>query len=64
MESVSCIYLVLDQDGEEHRRSLDRNPGPGYDTLLLRIIPGYILSAFPHRQFHRLPSSITLNIAG
>ena len=32
-----------------------RNPGPGYDTLLLRLIPGDLLSAFPHRQFHTLP---------
>ena len=35
--------------------ALDRNPGLGYDTLLLRIIPGDLLSAFPHRQFHTLP---------
>ena len=35
--------------------ALDRNPGPGYDTLLLRMIPGGLLSAFPHRQFHTLP---------
>ena len=32
-----------------------RNPGPGYDTLLLRMIPGDLLSAFPHRQFNTLP---------
>ena len=35
--------------------ALDRNPGPGYDTLLLRMIPGDLLSACPHRQFHTLP---------
>ena len=35
--------------------TLDRNPGPGYNTLLLRLIPGNILSACPHRQFHTLP---------
>ena len=35
--------------------ALDRNPGPGYDTLLLRMIPGDLISAFPHRQFHTLP---------
>ena len=35
--------------------STDRNPGPGYATLLLRMIPGDLLSAFPHRQFHTLP---------
>ena len=35
--------------------ALDRNPGTGYDTLLLRMIPGDLLSAFPHRQFNTLP---------
>ena len=35
--------------------ALDRNPGPWYDTLLLRLIPGDLLSACPHRQFHTLP---------
>ena len=41
--------------GSEGHVALDRNPGPGYDTLLLRMIPGVLLSAFPHRQFHTLP---------
>ena len=41
--------------GSEGHVELDRNPGPGYDTLLLRLIPGDLLSAFPHRQFHTLP---------
>ena len=41
--------------GSEGHVALDRNPGPGYDTLLLRMIPGDLLSAFPHRQFHTLP---------
>ena len=36
-------------------KALDRNPGPGYNTLLLRLIPGDPLSACPHRQFHTLP---------
>ena len=43
--------------------ALDRNQGPGYDTLLLRLIKGDLLSACPHRQFHTLPSlfdSLTL----
>ena len=35
--------------------ALDRNPGPGYNTLLLRMVPGDLLSACPHRQFHTLP---------
>ena len=42
--------------GSEGHVALDRNPGLGYDTLLLRLIPGDILSASPHRQFHTLPS--------
>ena len=39
---------------QEGHVALDRNPGPEYDTLLLRLIPGDLLSAFPHRQFHTL----------
>ena len=35
--------------------ALVRNPGPGYNTLLLRLIPGDLLSASPHSQFHTLP---------
>ena len=42
--------------GSEGHVALDRNPGTGYDTLLLRMIPGDLLSAFPHRQFQTLPS--------
>ena len=42
--------------GSEGHVALDRNPGPRYDTLLLRMIPGDLLSAFPHKQFHTLPS--------
>ena len=34
--------------------ALDRNPGPGYNTLLLQLIPGDLLSVCPHRQFHTL----------
>ena len=41
--------------GSEGHVALDRNPGTGYDTLLLQMIPGDLLSAFPHRQFHTLP---------
>ena len=41
--------------GSEGHVALDRNPGPGYDTLLLRMIPGDLLSAFPHRQLHTRP---------
>ena len=35
--------------------ALDRNPGTGYNTLLLRLIPGDLLSACPQGQFHTLP---------
>ena len=41
--------------GSEGHLALDRNPGSGYDTLLLRLIPGDLLSACPHRQFRTLP---------
>ena len=44
-----CIF------GSEGHVALDRNPGLGYNTLLLRMIPGDLLSAFPHRQFYTLP---------
>ena len=40
--------------GSEGHVALKGNPGPEYDTLLLRMIPGNILSACPHRQFHTL----------
>ena len=36
--------------------ALDRNPGPEYNTLLLRMIPGDLLSACPPRQFQTLPA--------
>ena len=38
--------------------ALDRYPGPGYTTLLLRLILGYHLTACPHRQFHTLPGHL------
>ena len=41
--------------GSEGHVALDRNPGPGYDTLLLRLIPEDLLSTCTHRQFHTLP---------
>ena len=34
--------------GIEGHVALDINPGPGYNTLLLRLISGYLLSAGPH----------------
>ena len=40
--------------GIEGHVALDRNPGPGHNTLLMRLIPGDLLSACPHRQFHSL----------
>ena len=38
-----CFFCI------EGHVALDRNPGTGYNTLLLRMIPGDLLSAFPHR---------------
>ena len=46
--------------GSEGHVALDRNPGTGYDTLLLRMIPGDILSAIPHRQFHTLANLLDI----
>ena len=37
-----------------------RNPGQGHDTLLLRMIPGDLLSAFPLRQFDTLPGFLDI----
>ena len=54
-----CIatYNYSEQVLFRHRRpcTLERNRGPGYNTLLLRLIPGDLLSACPHRQFKTLP---------
>ena len=41
--------------GIEVHVALDWNPGPGYNILLLRLIPGDILSTYSHRQFHTPP---------
>ena len=49
--------------GSEGHVALDRNPVPGYDTLLLRMIPEDLLSAFPHRQFHTLPGLVDSSAA-
>ena len=46
---LKCIF------GSKSHVTLDRNPGPGYNDLPLRIILGDLLSACPHRQFHTLP---------
>ena len=42
---------------------LDRNLRLGYDTLLLRLIPGDLLSACPQRQFHTLPGILNSRFA-
>ena len=49
---INPLYCFI---GSDDLVALDINPGPGHDTLLLRLIPGYLLSACPHRQFHTLP---------
>ena len=43
--------------------ALDRNPEPGYNTLLLQMIPGDLLSAYLHRQFHTLPGLLNSRAA-
>ena len=35
--------------------ALDRNLEPGYNALLLQLIPGDLSSACPDRQFYILP---------
>ena len=42
---------------------LDRNPGLRYNTVVLRSIQGDLLSACPHRQYHKLPSLLDSGIA-
>ena len=48
-------FYILNFFSSEGHVALDGNPGPGSDTLLLQMIPGDLLSACPHRQFHTLP---------
>ena len=53
-----CVWLINPLQclfGIDGHVALDRNPGPEYNTLLLRLIPGDLLSACPHGQFHTLP---------
>ena len=55
--SVNRFYLIDPFqcfDDIVGHAALDRNPGPGYDTLLLRLIPGRLYSACLQRQFHTL----------
>ena len=35
----------------------------GYNTLFLRLIPGYLCSARHHRQFHTLPGLLHSQVA-
>ena len=46
---LECLFDI------EGHVALDRNPGPGYNVLLLRLNQGDLQSACPHRQFHTLP---------
>ena len=43
--------------------ALDRNPGPGYNTLLFRMISGDLLNACPHGQFYTLPGLLDSRVA-
>ena len=52
---IKALIKVMVQLRHEGHVALDGNPGPGYNTLLLRLIPGDILNACPHRQFYTLP---------
>ena len=44
---LKCFFDI------EGHVALDRNLGPGHSTLLVRMIPGDLLSACPHR--HAVP---------
>ena len=43
--------------------ALDRNPGPAYNTLILRLIPRDLLNACLYRQFHTIPGSLDSQVA-
>ena len=45
--------------GSEGNVALDRNPGPGYNILLLRLIPEDLLSACP-RPFRQSGGTVKL----
>ena len=47
---LKCFFGIL------FHVALDRNPGPGYNTLILWLILGDLYSACYHRQFHTLPN--------
>ena len=50
MNPLECFF------GIKGHAALDGNPGSGYNTILLRLIPGDLYSVCPHRQFNTLPS--------
>ena len=49
VNSLECFFCI------EGHGALDRNLGPGYNTLLSWLISADLFSACPHRQFHTLP---------
>ena len=51
---VDLINPLLCLFGSEDHVVQDIDPRLGYNTLLMRLIPGYLLSLCPHRQFHTL----------
>ena len=54
---LECLFNT------EGHVALDRNPGPGYNTLLLRLIPGDFYSACLHKQLHTLPGLLNSQAA-
>ena len=52
---INRFYCFL---GIEGHVAPDRNMEPGYNILLLRLIPGDLLSARLDRQFHTLPDPL------
>ena len=48
--------MIIPLYSSEGHVVLDRNPGPEYNTLLLRYIPEDLQSPCPHRQINTLRS--------
>ena len=63
--TVNCLNHQFESFfGIESHVALDRNLGPGYNTLLLQLNPGEINCACPHGQFHTqfLPALNTVGL--
>ena len=63
---INCWWLINPFEGFfgiEGHVALDRNSGPGYNTLLLRLISGDLYSECHHIHFHKLPNLLHNRVA-